>query len=75
MMRFRDKLKSSREKFTPAAPELAAGGMVQTECLRSGRARERKATEGAQNPEWARERLLPGFILAARKTPPFRAGM
>src|ERR1700723_3945621 len=59
IMRFRDKLKSSREKFTPAAPDLVAGGMVQAECLRSGRAGGRKATAGVQNSERAREGFCP----------------
>jgi hypothetical protein len=62
MMRFRDKLKSSREKNTPAAPELVAGGMVRAERLTSGRAGRGKATGGAQNSEGTRGMISPDFI-------------
>jgi hypothetical protein len=58
MMRFRDKMKSSREKNTPATLELAAGGMVQPERLKSGRAGRGKATGDAQNLNGTREMVL-----------------
>jgi hypothetical protein len=62
MMRFRDKLKSSREKNTPAAPELVAGGMVRAERLTSGRAGRGKATGGAQNSKGTRGMISLDFL-------------
>jgi hypothetical protein len=49
MMRFGDKLKSSKEKNTPAAAELEAREMAPPARLNSGRAGTGKATGDAQN--------------------------